>query len=72
MKKSANYVKEFYSEHNQNVGGYLCSVGKPTLAKAEEVKLMKEARELSAENIISSETGESWLLRLLLGISIRL
>ncbi|XP_053375660.1 nucleolar protein dao-5-like isoform X1 [Mercenaria mercenaria] len=31
--------------------------GKPSMKKAEEVKLMKEAKELSAENIISSETG---------------
>ena len=34
-------------------------IGKPTLAKAEEVKLKKEAKELSAANIISSETGKS-------------
>jgi hypothetical protein len=27
------------------------------MKKAEEVRLMKEAKELSADNIISSETG---------------
>ncbi|KAL4223900.1 HIRA-interacting protein 3 [Mactra antiquata] len=31
--------------------------GKPSMKKAEEVKLQKEAKELSADNIISSETG---------------
>jgi len=35
-----------------------CIAGKPSLRKAEDVRLKKEAKELSAENIISSETGE--------------